>query len=101
MRVAKHEIYEALENVDLEHDLAARTLHVTADDLTWNPVSRYDGLTRAQLHDLYYYMILTRATDREITKLARKGMAIGKQLMCTGNEASDVGATSPLQPDRM
>src|SRR5258706_14966904 len=99
MRATKHDIYEALENVDLEHDLSEKTLHVTAGDLAWDPVSRYDGLTRAQLHDLYYYMVLTRATDREITKLSRKGMAIGKHLMCTGNEASAVGSTYALRPD--
>ena len=44
-------------------------------------------------------MVLTRATDREITKLSRKGLAMGKHLMCTGNEASAVGSAFALRED--
>jgi 2-oxoisovalerate dehydrogenase E1 component len=93
------EIYKDLENIDLVNELTERALHVTASGLSWAQLSRFDGVTKSQLLDFYYYMALTRATDKEIAKLSRKGLAIGKHLMCTGNEASAVGSAFALRKD--
>ena len=87
-----------LEQLDLIQDLDHRALHVTADRLSWERV-RDDGFSRNQMLDLYYYMKLTRAVDQEIVKLSRKGLAFGKHLMCTGNEAAAVGASYALQEE--
>jgi len=43
--------YRELENVDLLHDLDARSLHVTADGFSWHDV-RPSSLSVSQLVDL-------------------------------------------------
>jgi 2-oxoisovalerate dehydrogenase E1 component len=87
----------ALEGLRLEREVQTRCLRIAADGITWEPVPAA-SLDAARLLDLYYYMALTRAVDREIVKLSRKGLAFGKHLMCTGNEATAVGATYALKP---
>jgi 2-oxoisovalerate dehydrogenase E1 component len=79
--------------------LSGRSLHVSASGVRWRPAPEADVLSAAQLVDLYYLMCFTRQLDREIVKLSRKGFAHGKHLMCTGNEASCVGATYALRRD--
>src|ERR1700730_8557357 len=96
MREIDQNTYESMENINLARDLMEKRLHVTAEGIEWEQISRFDDLTKSQLLDFYYYMILTRLTDKEIVKLSRKGLAFGKHLMCTGNEASAVGATHAL-----
>lgn len=83
--------------LDVTRDLDGRVLHVTADGLEW--MTPADTLPGRRLLDAYYYLVLTRAVDREIARLVRKGVALGKHLMCTGNEASAVGATLALRPE--
>ncbi len=83
--------YRELENVDLLRDLDARSLHVTADGffVARRPAIQPAGLPVGRP---LYYMALTRELDREIVKMLRKGLALGKNLMCTGHEAIAVGA---------
>jgi 2-oxoisovalerate dehydrogenase E1 component len=89
--------FRDLTSLDLAHDLDGRVLQVSADGVSWQP-NRPCELPIERLLELYYYMALTRAVDREIVKLSRKGLAFGKHLMCTGNEASAVGASFALEP---
>ena len=39
MITAAQDIYEALENIDLAHDLTEKALHVTAEGLAWKQIS--------------------------------------------------------------
>jgi 2-oxoisovalerate dehydrogenase E1 component len=89
--------FRDLADLDLTRDLDGRVLEVTADGVSWQ-LRRPWELSTERLLDLYYYMVLTRAVDREIVKLSRKGLAFGKHLMCTGNEATAVGASFALEP---
>jgi 2-oxoisovalerate dehydrogenase E1 component len=84
-----------LNALDLARDLEGRTLRVTADGISWEP-ARFPDLPAERYLEFYYHMALTRALDHDIVKLSRKGLAFGKHLMCTGNEASAVGATHAL-----
>lgn len=92
------DIYQELEQIDVTRDLDQKSLHVSAAGLSWVPAPVLDGFSKEQLLQLYYFMGLTRATDLEIVKMSRKGLALGKHLPCTGNEATAVGATAALQP---
>lgn len=85
-----------LEPLHFERDLQQQVLRVTADGVRWQSLPA-GSLETSQLLDLYYYMALTRVVDQEIVKLSRKGLAFGKHLMCTGNEATAVGATYALR----
>jgi 2-oxoisovalerate dehydrogenase E1 component len=87
--------FRDLEDLDLAKDLDGRVLQVTIDGVIWH-TRRSSDLSTERLLKLYYFMVLTRAVDREIVKLSRKGLAFGKHLMCTGNEASAVGAAFAL-----
>ena len=91
------DIYTELEQVDVTRDLDQKSLHVSAAGLSWVPAPTLDGISKEQLLQLYYFMSLTRATDVEIVKMSRKGIALGKHLPCTGNEATAVGATAALE----
>src|SRR5258705_10295005 len=84
-----------LNDLDLTRDLESRALRVTVDGISWESLRLLDVPDERYLA-FYYHMALTRAVDREIVKLSRKGLAFGKHLMCTGNEASAVGATHAL-----
>jgi 2-oxoisovalerate dehydrogenase E1 component len=88
-------LYDEFRDFDPAEDLDDKTLHVTANGVRWEAAQR-PSLSRAQLLELYYYLVLTRALDHEIVKLSRKGKAFGKHLLCTGNEATAVGATYAL-----
>ena len=57
-------------------DLEGRVLQVTSDGISWRPCGA-PNLSLDRLLELYYYMRLTRAVDREIVKLLRKGLAFG------------------------
>ena len=94
---ALSDIYTELEQVDVTRDLDQKSLHISTSGLLWNPAPVIDNFSKEQLLEFYYYMSLTRATDIEIVKMARKGIALGKHLPCTGNEATAVGATSALK----
>src|SRR6266566_6294106 len=88
--------WDQLADVDVVRDLDGRVLQVTPEGLSWQPCVSPD-LTPERLLELYSFMALTRAVDREIVKLLRKGLAFGKHLTCTGNEATAVGATATLR----
>jgi 2-oxoisovalerate dehydrogenase E1 component len=88
--------YLELANLDLTRDLEGHVVRITAEGLTREPRCPPE-LAAAELLQLYYHMALTRAVDLEVVKLIRKGFAHGKHLMCTGNEATVVGATSALR----
>ena len=89
--------YFELADLDLTRDLEGYTVRVTAEGITREP-RRPPEVPAAELLRLYYHMALTRSVDLEIVKLMRKGFAYGKHLMCTGNEATVVGATQALRP---
>lgn len=91
------DIYQELEHVDVARDLDQKSLHVSTSGFAWIPAPLLDGYSKPELLQLYYFMSLTRATDLEIVKMSRKGLALGKHLPCTGNEATAVGATAALQ----
>ncbi len=90
--------FRELADVDVTTALDGNVLRITSEGLSWSEVDSR-GFTARDFLDLYYYMALTRAVDREIVKLSRKGFAFGKHLMCTGNEATAVGAAYALCPD--
>lgn len=97
MRLTEYALHE-LEDLDVTRDLTDRVLRVSWKAVSWEPAP-VPSLSRAKLRDLYYYMALTRAVDHEIVKLSRKGIAFGKHLLCSGMEASAVGAASALTGD--
>ena len=85
-----------LAHLDFFRDLDGRVLHVTSEGPSWEPRPVPD-LSATRLLELYHHMVMTRGVDREIVKLSRKAIALGKHLMCTGNEATAVGATYALR----
>ena len=88
--------YKELKNINLATDLDKKFFHVSADGWSWRDVSVPD-LKASEFVEFYYQMSLTRAVDNEIVKMMRKGIAFGKHLMCTGNEATAVGAATALR----
>lgn len=92
------DIYREIEDIDPISGLDSQSLHVSAEGMAWKdpPTVNSLGISRPQLRDLYYYMFLARKTDDELEKLMRKGLATGKHLSCTGNEATAVGAAYAL-----
>jgi 2-oxoisovalerate dehydrogenase E1 component alpha subunit len=56
------------------------------------------GLTREQLHDMYYYMHLARAIDERMWLLNRAGK-IPFVISCQGQEAAQVGAAYALNKE--
>ncbi len=54
------------------------------------------GLTRSQLHDLYYYMRLTRTLEERLTNLYRQTKVIGGLFRSLGQEADSVGSAYAL-----
>src|SRR5258707_15870442 len=87
-----------LNDLDLTRDLEGRSLRVTVDGISWES-PRLPEMPAERYLEFYYHMALTRAVDREIVKLSRKGLAFGKHLMCTGNEATAVGAAYAVHRD--
>src|SRR5437763_748736 len=55
-------------------------------------------LTRAQLHDLYYYLRLNRRVDEQLTHLYRQGKVVGGVYSSLGQEAISVGTACALEP---
>jgi 2-oxoisovalerate dehydrogenase E1 component len=85
--------YKILEEVHLPGGLSDKSFHISTDGIKIQPVSNdISGFSKSLLFDLYRNMVITRLTDQEILKFSRKGMAFGKHLMSTGNEATAVGA---------
>ncbi|HLE21696.1 MAG TPA: thiamine pyrophosphate-dependent enzyme [Vicinamibacteria bacterium] len=50
-----------------------------------------------QLHELYYYLKLTRSLEEELARLFRAGKLSGALPISTGQEALSLGATYPLR----
>src|SRR5690242_2412514 len=88
--------YAELEKIDVSKDLRQKSLHVSAEGLSWLTTPAATTYTREELLHFYYLMELTRATDQEITKMSRKGLAYGKHCTCRGNEATAIGAAMAL-----
>lgn len=65
----------------------------------WSDVPRDPaalGLDKNKCLNLYYWLRLARATDEKIETMCGQGKAFGKHLLCTGNEATAVGAAYAL-----
>ena len=56
-------------------------------------------LTRAQYHELYYYLRLNRRVDEQLTNLYRQGKMVGGVYSSLGQEATAVGSAYALGPD--
>ena len=56
-------------------------------------------LTRARLHELYYYLRLNRRVDEQLTNLYRQGKVVGGVYSSLGQEAISVGAAYALGPE--
>ena len=56
-------------------------------------------LTRAQHHELYYYLRLNRRVDEQLTNLYRQGKVVGGVYSSLGQEAISVGTAYALGPD--
>jgi TPP-dependent pyruvate/acetoin dehydrogenase alpha subunit len=56
------------------------------------------ALTRSQLHELYYYLCLTRPVDEQLVKLYRQGKVVGGVYCSLGQEAISVGTAYALEP---
>ena len=56
-------------------------------------------LSRAQLHDLYYYLRLNRRVDEQLTNLYRQGKVVGGVYSSLGQEAISVGTAYALKPE--
>jgi len=54
-------------------------------------------LTRARLHELYYYMRLTRALEERLELLFRQGKVVGGLYRSLGQEGESVGAAYALE----
>ncbi len=92
------DVWRAADALEVPADLERRSLQFSAAGATWHDAPRVEDFSPPFLLKLYRDMALTRATDREIVKFIRKGLAFGKHLMCTGNEATSVGAASAVRP---
>ncbi len=55
-------------------------------------------LTRAQHHDLYYYLRLNRRVDEQLVNLYRQGKVVGGVYSSLGQEAISVGTAYALAP---
>ena len=56
------------------------------------------GLTRAQLHELYYWMRLTRSLEERLVNLYRQTKVVGGLFRSLGQEADAVGSAFALEP---
>lgn len=93
-------MHKALRDLDPIHGLDHIFLKVTNEGLRWvpNPPSPSAiGLSKEQCLELYGYMKRSRMIDDLIQKLSLQGVALGKHLKSSGNEASAVGASFALQ----
>ena len=60
------------------------------------PAAPPHGLSRAQLHELYYFMRLTRSLEERLTNLYRQTKVIGGLFRSLGQEADSVGSAYAL-----
>jgi TPP-dependent pyruvate/acetoin dehydrogenase alpha subunit len=60
-------------------------------------VAHRSGLTRSQLHELYYYLHLTRRVDEQLANLYRQGKVVGGVYSSLGQEAIPVGSAYALE----
>lgn len=58
------------------------------------------GLSRAQLHELYYFMRLTRSLEERLVNLYRQTKVIGGLFRSLGQEADSVGSAYALDRTR-
>ena len=56
----------------------------------------YAGLSRAQLHELYYWMRLTRSLEEKLVNLYRQTKVVGGLFRSLGQEADAVGSAYAL-----
>jgi 2-oxoisovalerate dehydrogenase E1 component len=89
--------FAELEAIDVFRDLRLKSLHVSSAGFSWLKPPAIATYSRNELLHLYYLMSLTRATDVEIFKMSRKGLAYGKHCSCRGNEATAIGAMTALK----
>ena len=92
------DVWREVDQIRVPDDLEYRSLQLSSSGVAWHETPHIEDVPRAVALKLYRDMALTRTTDREILKFLRKGLAYGKHLMCTGNEATAVGAASALRP---
>ena len=64
------------------------------------PAAPPHGLSRAQLHELYYYMRLTRSLEERLVNLYRQTKVIGGLFRSLGQEADSVGSAYALDRAR-
>ena len=55
-------------------------------------------LTRSQQHEIYYYLLLNRRVDEQLTVLYRQGKVVGGVYSGLGQEAISVGTAYALEP---
>lgn len=55
-------------------------------------------LSRSQLHELYYYLLLNRRVDEQLSTLYRQGKVVGGVYSSLGQEAISVGTAYALAP---
>ena len=67
---------------------------------TDQPASPPAGLSREQLHELYYYMRLTRSLEERLVNLYRQTKVIGGLFRSLGQEADAVGSAYALDRAR-
>jgi TPP-dependent pyruvate/acetoin dehydrogenase alpha subunit len=53
---------------------------------------------KQQLHELYYYLKLTRSLEEELARFFRAGRLVGGLPISAGQEALSLGAAYPLKP---
>lgn len=56
-------------------------------------------LARSELHELYYYLRLTRRTEDQLTSLYKQGKVVGGVYSGLGQEAISVGTAYALEPE--
>ncbi len=61
------------------------------------PKAKKTKLSKKQLADLYYFMVLNRALDDRITSLYKQGKFQGGAFVSRGQEATSVGSAYALE----
>jgi pyruvate dehydrogenase E1 component alpha subunit/2-oxoisovalerate dehydrogenase E1 component alpha subunit len=59
-----------------------------------------NGLSREQLHELYYWMRLTRSLEQRLVNLHRQGKVVGGLFRSLGQEADAVGTAYALDREK-
>ena len=95
---SRADVWREADQVRVPDDLETRSLQISSAGVSWRAAPHVGDFPKPVLLKLYRDMALTRGADTEIVKFLRKGLAFGKHLMCTGNEATAVGAASAARP---